>query len=220
MLIFGKTRTTTCRFGFKQYNLFYTVQKHKSCSFMETMPHVKRILTTCKISSNRIWLFNFNQTKPIVQITTNSTKLKYICTRFKVCIWDQKVYFWNIPSDADIYWCNKINPLLLIALCLLSTLCCSFLLVYNSVLFIDECLKWDMHVRCEHQYVSDPGLPWCSYCCLNWCSMCENVTYWTCHLSPLNISITWWRSMLYIKTIPSIYGNGKQMKEYDNTSWL
>ena len=33
-------------------------------------------------------------------------------------IWDQKVYFWNIPSDTDIYWCNKINPLLLIALCL------------------------------------------------------------------------------------------------------
>ena len=26
--------------------------------------------------------------------------------------------------------------------------------------------------------------------------------------------------MLHIKIIPSIYGNGKQMKECDNTSWL
>ena len=26
--------------------------------------------------------------------------------------------------------------------------------------------------------------------------------------------------MLHIKRIPSIYGNGKQMKECDNTSWL
>ena len=25
-------------------------------------------------------------------------------------IWDQKVYFWNIPLGADIYW-YKINPM-------------------------------------------------------------------------------------------------------------
>ena len=37
---------------------------------------------------------------------------------------------------------------------------------------------------------------------------------------PLNISVTQYRSMLHIKTIPSIYGNGKQMKECDNTSGL
>ena len=73
-------------------------------------------------------------------------------------IWDQKVYFWNILSGADIYWYNKINLLLLIALCLLLTLCCSLLFVYNSVLFIVECLKSVMYVRCEHQCVSDLGL--------------------------------------------------------------
>ena len=35
---------------------------------------------------------------------------------------------------------------------------------------------------------------------------------------PLNIAITQQRSMLHINTIPSIYGNGKQMKECNNTS--
>ena len=62
------------------------------------------------------------------------------------CIWEQRVYFWNIPSDADIYWYNKINPVLLIALCLLLTPFCSLLSVYNSMLFIVECLKWGKHV--------------------------------------------------------------------------
>ena len=28
MMIFGNTTNTTCRFSFKQYCLFYTVQKH------------------------------------------------------------------------------------------------------------------------------------------------------------------------------------------------
>ena len=60
--------------------------------------------------------------------------LKYVQTSCLRCIWDQKVYFWNIPSDADIYWYNKINPMLLTAFCLLLTLCCSLLFVYNSVL--------------------------------------------------------------------------------------
>ena len=36
--------------------------------------------------------------------------------------------------------------------------CCSLLFVYNSVLFIVEWLKWCVHVRCEHQYVSDLGM--------------------------------------------------------------
>ena len=38
------------------------------------------------------------------------------------------------------------------------TSCCSFVFVCNSMLLIAECLKWDMHVRCEHQCVSDLGL--------------------------------------------------------------
>ena len=33
------TTNTTCQFSFKQYNLFYTVQKHEICPFMETVPH-------------------------------------------------------------------------------------------------------------------------------------------------------------------------------------
>ena len=68
--------------------------------------------------------------------------------------------------------------MLLITLCLLLIPCCPLLFVYNSALFIDEWLKWGMHVRCEHQCVSDPGLLFH----FNWCSMCKNVTYWTCHL--------------------------------------
>ena len=35
---------------------------------------------------------------------------------------------------------------------------------------------------------------------------------------PLNIAIAQQRLMLHIKTISSTYGNGKQMKECDNTS--
>ena len=38
MVIFGNTTNTTCPFSFKQYNLFYTVQKHEICPFMETVP--------------------------------------------------------------------------------------------------------------------------------------------------------------------------------------
>ena len=57
-----------------------------------------------------------------------------------------------------MYLYNKINPLLLIALCLLLTPYCSMLFVYNSVFFIVEYLKWGIHVRCEHQCVSDLGL--------------------------------------------------------------
>ena len=40
MMIFGNTTNITCRFNFKQYNLFYTVQKHEICPFMENVPHV------------------------------------------------------------------------------------------------------------------------------------------------------------------------------------
>ena len=69
--------------------------------------------------------------------------------RTEFSIWEQKVYFWNIPPDADIYWYNKINP------------SCLLLFVYNCELFIDECLKSGMHVRSEHQCVSE--LLWCSF---------------------------------------------------------
>ena len=37
MMTFGKTTNTTCRFSFKQYNLFYVVQKPLICPFMETV---------------------------------------------------------------------------------------------------------------------------------------------------------------------------------------
>ena len=89
-----------------------------------------------------------------------------------------------------------VNPLLFIVLCL------------------QFCVEWGMHVRCEHQCVSDLGL-------LLLLQLVFNVL--KCHLlnmSPvlLNIPVTQQRSMLHIKTIPSIYGNGKQMKECDNTS--
>ena len=57
------------------------------------------------------------------------------------------------------------------------TPCCSLLFGYNSMLLIVECLKWEMQVRCECQCVSDLGLLQCSFCCLNWCSICKNVTY-------------------------------------------
>ena len=51
-----------------------------------------------------------------------------------------------------------INQLLLIALCLLLTPCWSLFFVYYFVLFIVKWLKLGMHVRCEHQCVSDLGL--------------------------------------------------------------
>ena len=36
---FSITTITTCRFSFKQYNLFYTIQKHEICPFCETVPN-------------------------------------------------------------------------------------------------------------------------------------------------------------------------------------
>ena len=39
-MIFGNTISTTYQFSFKQYNLFYTIQKHEIFPFMETVPHV------------------------------------------------------------------------------------------------------------------------------------------------------------------------------------
>ena len=92
-----------------------------------------------------------------------------------ISIWEEKVYFWNIPSGAAIYSYNKINPLLLIAFCL--------------QFYVDHCWmsEMGMHVRCENQCVSELRLLECSFCCLNWCSVCKNVTCWTCHLWPLNL---------------------------------
>ena len=37
MMIFGNTTNTTCQFSFKQSNIFYTVQTHEICPFMETV---------------------------------------------------------------------------------------------------------------------------------------------------------------------------------------
>ena len=50
-----------------------------------------------------------------------------------------KGIFLKLP--VDIYSYNKINPLLLIALCLLLTPCCSLLFVYNFVLIIIDVFK-------------------------------------------------------------------------------
>ena len=57
----------------------FVVTGHKSNRTSKTNNQnpFKRILTTDKIRSNGILLFDFNQTKPIVQITTNSAKLKW-----------------------------------------------------------------------------------------------------------------------------------------------
>ena len=89
------------------------------------------------------------------------------------------------PSEADIYWYNEINPLLLTALCSMLTPCCSLLSFYNSIIIV-ECLKWGMHVRCEHHEL---GLLLFSFCCLNWCSVCKNVTYWTVAIVYCNYTV-------------------------------
>ena len=39
MITFGITTNTTCWFGLKQYNPFYTVQKHEICPFLETLAY-------------------------------------------------------------------------------------------------------------------------------------------------------------------------------------
>ena len=39
-MIFLNTANSTYWFYFKQYNLFYTVQKHEICPFMETVPYL------------------------------------------------------------------------------------------------------------------------------------------------------------------------------------
>ena len=39
IMIFSNTTNTTCWLTFEQYKLFYTVQKHEICPFMETVPY-------------------------------------------------------------------------------------------------------------------------------------------------------------------------------------
>ena len=41
IMTIGDTTNTKCPFSFKQYNLFYSVQKHEICPFMETVPRVQ-----------------------------------------------------------------------------------------------------------------------------------------------------------------------------------
>ena len=45
MMTFVNTTKTTCRFSFKQYNLFYTIQKHEIYPFIETVPY--ECVVTC-----------------------------------------------------------------------------------------------------------------------------------------------------------------------------
>ena len=42
--------TSTFRFSFEQYNLFYTIQKHEICPFMETVPYDKHILPALRVA--------------------------------------------------------------------------------------------------------------------------------------------------------------------------
>ena len=94
-------------------------------------------------------------------------------------IWDQKVYFWNIPSGADIYSCNKINPMLPTALCLLLTLCCSLLFFLQSCVvhcWMSENGAGKLGVNTNVSVISS------CFSYVNWCSMCKHVTSWTCHL--------------------------------------
>ena len=39
MMTFDNITNTTCQFSFEQYNLFYTVLKHETFPFMETVPY-------------------------------------------------------------------------------------------------------------------------------------------------------------------------------------
>ena len=59
------------------------------------------------------------------------------------------------------------------------TSCCSVLFIYNYMLLIVECLKWSKHFMFENECVGYLGLLLCSFCCLSWCLMGKNVTYWT-----------------------------------------
>ena len=52
MMIFGNTTNTTCWFSFKQYNLFYTVQKHEICRFPKLKFPEKYMHDTLQWSSN------------------------------------------------------------------------------------------------------------------------------------------------------------------------
>ena len=87
MMIFGNTTNTTCRFSFKRCNLFYTVQKHDICLFMETVTYDKNwlmgntkiqfhcakhgIQLVCNIvkKCSRIWLVVFAQRKSKLSIS-------------------------------------------------------------------------------------------------------------------------------------------------------
>ena len=133
-------------------------------------------------------------------LSSDSWSLQVHADDWTLNIWDQMVHFWNILSDADIYFCNKINPLLLIALCL------QFCVVH--------CWMFEMEHACQM---------WTPMC-VNWCSIGVQCV----KMSPVeHVTCYHWILQLHnkdqcckFKQIHSIYGNGKQMKERDFTSWL
>ena len=80
----------------------FIVTKHKSNRTSKTSNQnpFKYILTTHKVHSNWIWLFDFYQTKPIVQITTNSAKHNLNITKIKsvLVLWWWMVYVNNVQK--------------------------------------------------------------------------------------------------------------------------
>ena len=81
-MIFGNNTNTTCRFSFKQYNLFYTVHKHEILAFMETVPHGSIIYNTeitMQVSLHRILLFHLvyiHKCRPQKLLKNKDTKNK------------------------------------------------------------------------------------------------------------------------------------------------
>ena len=68
---------------------------------------LQRTLTTDKIRSNKIRLFDFNQIKPIVQITTNCAKLK--CGKHGLCvllIWSRHCHSAWCVWISKVFWSN------------------------------------------------------------------------------------------------------------------
>ena len=136
---------------YSRCKLCYRLQEASDCGAQYS--YTDKYSTQVRFQNFELLFYVFyNKLSPIFQVTCLQSY------KFTYYIWDQKLYFWNFPSGADIYLYNKINPMLLTALCLLLIPCCSLLFVYNSLLFIVEYLWWSMHVRCEYQCVSNLGL--------------------------------------------------------------
>ena len=82
--IFGTTTNTTYWFSYKQYNLFYTVQKHEICPFMETVPFARPVLEPLVLllwisgtwTASRVELPAFDQKSDALPIELSLTTFK------------------------------------------------------------------------------------------------------------------------------------------------